>query len=234
MKIGVLTLFPEMFNSFVETSIIGRACEKGLINIEVVDIRNFSNKKHRNVDDSPYGGGAGMVMLAQPIVDCVRHMRSNGYKGKCYYLNPRGETFCQQKVLSMQKESDFLLLCGHYEGIDQRAIDLVVDEEISIGDFVLTGGELPAMLVIDAVSRYVEGVLNNESTEEESFSTGLLEYPHYTRPATFEGLTVPSVLLEGNHAHIQAWRTAQSLETTYHKRPDLYKKIKIEDDSTCG
>ncbi len=228
MNIAILTIFPEMFDRFVSTSIIGRACENQQVRIEAVDIRPFSDKKHHNTDDAPYGGGAGMVMMAQPICDAVKHLRVQGYQGKCIYLSPRGQTLTQEKVCALAKEEDLILLCGHYEGVDQRAIDLVVDEELSIGDYVLTGGELGAMVVCDAVSRYVPGVLGSaESTVEESFSEGLLEYPHYTRPREYEGLSVPEVLLGGNHKHIETWRKQQSLMTTYRMRPDLFQKADV-------
>ena len=221
MKIGVLTLFPEMFEAFLSTSIIGRACEAGHLQVLPTNIRPFSQKKHKNTDDYPYGGGAGMVMMVQPIVDCVRHMRSEGFTGKCVYLSPRGKTLTQEKVKALAEEPDLLLLCGHYEGIDQRAIDTVVDEEISIGDYVLTGGELPAMVLIDAVARHIPCVLNEESINEESFSEGLLEYPHYTRPSVWEGMAVPEVLLNGHHQQIIAWRKREALKATQCRRPDL-------------
>ena len=223
MKIAILSLFPEMFDSFLTTSIIGRAREEKLIDIEPVNIRPYSEKKHKNTDDYPFGGGAGMVMMAQPIVDCVRDMRAQGYLGKCIYMSPRGKALTQQKVMELAKEDGLILLCGHYEGVDQRAIELVVDEEISLGDFVLTGGELAAMALTDAVARYVPGVLGSEeSTGEESFTDGLLEYPQYTRPREYEGMEVPEVLLNGDHAKIRKWRREQSLLTTLHVRPDLF------------
>jgi len=228
MKIAILSLFPEMFESFLSTSIIGRARQEQLIDIRPVDIRPYSQKKHKNTDDYPFGGGAGMVMMAQPIVDCVRDMRAQGYKGRCIYLSPRGKQLNQQKVEELAQEESLILLCGHYEGVDQRAIDLVVDEEISLGDFVLTGGELAAMVLADAVARYVPGVLgSDESTGEESFTDGLLEYPQYTRPREFEGIEVPEVLLNGDHAKIRKWRREQSLLTTLRVRPDLFRKAEM-------
>ena len=188
-----------------------------------MDIRPFSDRKHKNTDDYPFGGGAGMVMLAQPICDAVRHLRAQGYTGKCIYMSPRGKTLTQQKVVELAGEENLILLCGHYEGVDQRAIDAVVDEELSLGDFVLTGGELAAMAVCDAVARYVPGVLgSSDSTDEESFTGGLLEYPQYTRPAVWHDREVPPVLLTGHHKNIAEWRQAQSLEETKTKRPDLY------------
>ena len=224
MRIAILTIFPEMFESVLHSSILGRAREEKLVEIEPVDIRPFSDSKHKNTDDYPFGGGAGMVMLAQPICDAVRHLRAQGYTGKCIYMSPRGKTFTQQKVVELAQEENFILLCGHYEGVDQRAIDAVVDEELSLGDFVLTGGELAAMTVCDAVVRYVPGVLgSSDSTEEESFTGGLLEYPQYTRPRVFEGVETPEVLLNGDHAKIRAWRRQQSLLITAKVRPDLFE-----------
>ena len=228
MKIAILSLFPEMFDSFLSTSIIGRAREEKLIDIRPVDIRPYSEKKHKNTDDYPFGGGAGMVMMAQPIVDCVRDMRSQGFQGKCIYMSPRGKALTQQKVMELAQEDGLIVLCGHYEGVDQRAIDLVVDEEISLGDFVLTGGELAAMALTDAVARYVPGVLgSDESTGEESFTDGLLEYPQYTRPREYEGMEVPEVLLNGDHAKIRKWRREQSLLTTLRVRPDLFETAEM-------
>ena len=225
MKIAILSLFPEMFDSVLTTSIIGRAREEKLIDIRPVDIRPYSQKKHKNTDDYPFGGGAGMVMMAQPIVDCVRDVRAQGFDGPCIYLSPRGRQLDQQKVMELAQQDGLILLCGHYEGVDQRAIDLVVDEEISLGDFVLTGGELAAMALTDAVARYVPGVLgSDESTGEESFTDGLLEYPQYTRPRDFEGMEAPEVLLSGDHAKIRKWRREQSLLTTLRCRPDLFEK----------
>ena len=224
MRIAILTIFPEMFESVLHSSILGRAREEKLVEIEPVDIRPFSDRKHKNTDDYPFGGGAGMVMLAQPICDAVRHLRAQGYTGKCIYMSPRGKTFTQQKVVELAQEENFILLCGHYEGVDQRAIDAGVDEELSLGDFVLTGGELAAMTVCDAVVRYVPGVLgSSDSTEEESFTGGLLEYPQYTRPRVFEGAETPEVLLNGDHAKIRAWRRQQSLLITAKVRPDLFE-----------
>ena len=224
MRIAILTIFPEMFESVLHSSILGRAREEKLVEIEPVDIRPFSDRKHKNTDDYPFGGGAGMVMLAQPICDAVRHLRSQGYTGKCIYMSPRGKTLTQQKVVELAGEENLILLCGHYEGVDQRAIDAVVDEELSLGDFVLTGGELAAMTVCDAVVRFVPGVLgSSDSTEEESFTGGLLEYPQYTRPRVFEGAETPEVLLNGDHAKIRAWRRQQSLLITAKVRPDLFE-----------
>ncbi len=224
MKIAVLTLFPEMFDSFLSCSIIGRARGEGLLEIEPINIRPFSEKKHKNTDDYPFGGGAGMVMMAQPICDAVKNAREKGFNGPCIYMSPRGKPLTQQKVRELSEQDGLVLLCGHYEGVDQRAIDLAVDEEISLGDFVLTGGELAAMALCDAVARYVPGVLGSgESAEEESFTGGLLEYPHYTRPRVYKGREVPEVLVNGDHAKIRAWRREQALLATLRARPDLFE-----------
>ena len=192
MKINILTLFPEMFEP-LKQSIIGRACEKELIELNVINIRDFSKDKHKKVDDTPYGGGAGMVMKPDVVYDAFKSLDTKN--AKTIYLSPQGKTLNQEKVKVLSKEKNLILLCGHYEGIDQRVLDEIVDEEISIGDYVLTGGELPAMVLVDSVSRYVEGVLSEESTVEESFSNGLLEYPQYTRPEIFLDKKVPDVLL---------------------------------------
>ncbi len=218
MKFDVLTLFPEMFKP-LEESIIGRAKENKQIEINLINIRDFSTDKHKHVDDTPYGGGAGMVMKPDVVYEAYKSVENSN--AKVVYLTPQGKTLNQKKVEELAKEEHLILLCGHYEGIDQRAIDLIQPEEISVGDYVLTGGELPAMILIDAVSRYVDGVLNKESIEEESFSNGLLEYPQYTRPEIFEGMKVPEVLLSGNHQNIDKWRKEQALEITKNKRPDL-------------
>ena len=218
MKFDVLTLFPEMFNCLNE-SILGRAIEKDLININLINIRDFSKDKHKKVDDTPYGGGAGMVIKPDVVYDAYQSVKDEN--AKVIYMSPQGTVLNQKKVVSLSKEKHLILLCGHYEGIDQRVLDEIVDEEISIGDYVLTGGELPAMVLIDSVSRYVEGVLNKESTKEESFSNGLLEYSQYTRPEIFLGKQVPEVLKSGNHKKIEEWRRNNSLLNTLKKRPDL-------------
>lgn len=218
MKFDVLTLFPEMLES-IKHSIISRAEKKNLIEINLVNIRDFSKDKHKKVDDTPYGGGAGMVMRADVVYDAYNSLEKNN--AKVIYLTPQGKKLNQEKVEKLSKEEHLILLCGHYEGIDQRVIDEIVDEEISIGDYVLTGGEIPAMVLIDAVSRYVEGVLSEESTKEESFSNGLLEYPQYTRPEEFHGVKVPEVLISGHHKNIEEWRKEQALKITKTKRPDL-------------
>lgn len=220
MKFDVLTLFPEMFDN-LKQSIIGRAQEKELIEINTTNIRDFSKNKHKKVDDTPYGGGAGMVMMPDVVYDAYQSVKTD--KAKVIYMSPQGKKLDQKKVEDLSKESHLIILCGHYEGIDQRVIDKIVDEEISIGDYVLTGGEIPAMVLIDSVSRYVKGVLKEDSIKEESFSNGLLEYPQYTRPEMFEGEKVPEVLLSGNHQNIDKWRKEKSLEITKLKRPDLLK-----------
>lgn len=226
MKFNVLTLFPEMFSALDE-SIIGRGKEKGLIDINLINIRDFSKNKHKKVDDTPYGGGAGMVMEPTVVYDAYCSVKEPN--AKVIYMSPQGKTLNQQMVQDLAKEENIILLCGHYEGIDQRVIDEIVDEEISIGDYVLTGGELPAMVLIDSVSRYVEGVLKEDSIQEESFTDGLLEYPQYTRPEVFLGKRVPEVLLSGHHENIKKWRRNQSIINTYLKRPDLLKEIKLSD-----
>lgn len=219
MRIDVLTLFPEMFAP-LKTSIVGRASDSGKIQINVVDIRDYTLDKHRKCDDTPFGGGAGMVMTPQPIASAIEAVDPR-HEAKRIYLSPKGRTFNQKVVLEYAKEKWLLLLCGHYEGVDQRVLDLFIDEEISIGDFVLTGGEIPAMAIVDAVSRYVDGVINEESLEQESFASGMLEYPHYTRPQEFMGLKVPDVLLSGHHQKIDEWREEKSREITEKNRPDL-------------
>ena len=203
MKFDILTLFPEMFEP-INQSILGRAQEKNIININVINIRDFSENKHKKVDDTPYGGGAGMVIMPDVVYRAYNSI-DNIENAKVIYMSPQGQTLNQTKVESLAKEEHLIILCGHYEGIDQRVLDKIVDEEISIGDYVLTGGEIPAMALIDSVSRYVDGVLTGESIKEESFSQGLLEYPQYTRPEVFEGVKVPEVLLSGHHENINKW-----------------------------
>lgn len=227
MKFDVLTLFPEMFEP-LKQSIIGRATEKNLVDINIVNIRDFSKNKHKKVDDTPYGGGAGMVMMPDVVFDCYNSVKTED--SKVVYLSPQGNILNQKKVIDLSKQKHLILLCGHYEGIDQRVLDKIVDEEISIGDYVLTGGELPAMTLIDSVSRYVEGVLKSESIEEESFSNGLLEYPQYTKPEIFENIKVPEVLLSGHHQNISKWRKKESLKNTYLKRPDLLEKYNMSEE----
>lgn len=222
MKITILTLFPEMFTA-LSASILGRAQKNGQVLFDVVNIRDYTEDKHLKCDDYPFGGGAGMVMMAQPIGSAIEAVDPE-HRARRIFLSPKGQMFCQQKVFELVEYEHIVLLCGHYEGIDQRAIDLFIDEEISIGDYVLTGGELPAMVVADCVARYVDGVLSPQSLVQESFSENMLEYPHYTRPVEYRGLTVPDVLRSGNHAEIDRWRREQALEITKKNRPDLLKR----------
>ena len=226
MKFDVLTLFPEMFEA-VKKSIIGKAEEKNLIQINLINIRDFSKNKHKKVDDTPYGGGAGMVIQPDVVYDAYKSIEDEN--AKVIYLTPQGKVLNQKKVEELSKEKHLILLCGHYEGIDQRVLDKIVDEEVSIGDYVLTGGELPAMVLIDSVSRYVEGVLSEGSISEESFSQGILEYPQYTRPETFEGVKVPEILQSGHHENINKWRRCESLKNTYKKRPELLENIELSE-----
>ena len=219
MRIDILTLFPEMFSALQE-SILGRAQRDGKIEINVVNIRDYTQDKHLKCDDYPFGGGAGMVMMAPPIGNAIEAIDPQ-HKAHRIYLSPKGETLRQQKVFELVEREWLILLCGHYEGVDQRVIDLFIDEEISIGDYVLTGGELPAMVLVDCVSRYVDGVISVSSLVDESFSDGMLEYPQYTRPQEYKGLVVPDVLRSGDHAKIDAWRRERALEITKKNRPDL-------------
>ena len=224
MRFDVLTLFPEMFNALKE-SVIGRALDNNLIEMNLINIRDFSKDKHKKVDDTTYGGGAGMLMRPDVVYDAYKSVKSE--KSKVIYLSPKGKVLTQDKVKDLAKEEHLILLCGHYEGIDQRVLDMIVDEEISIGDYVLTGGEIPAMVLIDSVSRYVDGVITEESVKEESFSEGLLDYPQYTRPEVFEGISVPEVLKSGNHQNIDKWRRLESLKITYKNRPELLENIEL-------
>ena len=219
MKIDILTLFPEMFAP-LSASILGRAQKENKIQINVVNIRDYSEDKHKKCDDYPFGGGAGMVMTPQPIGSAIAALDPD-HTARRIYLSPKGETLRQQKVFSLLEYEHLVLLCGHYEGVDQRVIDLFIDEEISIGDYVLTGGELPAMVLVDCLARYVDGVINTSSLVQESFSENALEYPQYTRPVEYGGLAVPEVLRSGNHAEIDKWRRQQSEKLTREKRPDL-------------
>ena len=224
MKFDVLTLFPEMFTPLTE-SIIGRATKNGHIEINITDMRDFSKDKHKKVDDTPYGGGAGMVIRPDIVYDAYKSVKTSDTK--LIYLTPQGKQLNQEKVEDLSKEKHIVLLCGHYEGIDQRVIDEIAPEEISIGDYVLTGGELPAMVLIDSVARYTEGVLNKDSIKEESFASGLLEYPQYTRPEVFQNRQVPEILISGHHEKIDAWRRKRAIEITYQKRPDLLKTVNL-------
>lgn len=231
MNIDILTLFPEMFNSLMSESIIGRAREKGIIEINPINIRDFTKNKHKRVDDYPYGGGSGMVFMNQPLFDALESLTENSNNSRIIYLTPKGKTYNQEIAKNLSNEENLILLCGHYEGIDQRIIDEWVTDEISIGDYVLTGGELPAMVLIDSIARLIPGVLGkNESFTEDSFYNGLLEYPHYTRPSDYKGRKVPEVLLSGNHRLIDEWRTKESLKITMKRRPDLISKLFQRDD----
>ena len=228
MKFDILTLFPEMFEP-IKHSIIARAEKQGVIEINLINIRDFSKDKHKKVDDTIYGGGAGMLIKPDVVYDAYNSVKSE--KSKVLYLTPQGKRLCQSKVEKLAKnEEHLILLCGHYEGIDQRVIDKIVDEEISIGDYVLTGGEIPAMVLVDSVSRYINGVLSEGSTEEESFSNGLLEYPQYTRPEIFEGIKVPEILQSGHHENINKWRRKQAIKTTYIKRSELLNNVNLTDE----
>lgn len=223
IRFDILTLFPEMFDSIMNESIIGRAVENGYVEINPVNIRDFSKDKHNRVDDYPYGGGAGMVMQPQPIYDAYKSVVDDE-KVQVIYMSPQGKRLTQSVAQDLALNDRIVLLCGHYEGVDERVLEEIVTDEISIGDYVLTGGELPAMVVIDTVSRLIPGVLAEDSTKEESFSDGLLEYPQYTRPIEFMGKRVPDVLVSGHHANIKKWRTEESYKRTLRKRPDLLKR----------
>ncbi|MFC4775418.1 tRNA (guanosine(37)-N1)-methyltransferase TrmD [Paenibacillus sp. GCM10023252] len=231
MRIDVLTLFPEMFDGVFGASILGKARDKGIAELRAVNFRDYSNNKHNTVDDYPYGGGGGMVLKPEPMFAAVRDLvPAEGSKPRIILMCPQGETFTQHKAEELSKESHLVFVCGHYEGYDERIRTHLVTDEISIGDYVLTGGELPAMVVIDSVVRLLPGVLGNETSAiTDSFSTGLLEYPHYTRPAVYEGMEVPDILLSGHHSNIEAWRREQSLLRTLARRPDLLDKAELTD-----
>lgn len=221
MKINILTLFSEMFTPLQE-SMLGRAREKGILDINLINIRDYTEDKHNRVDDTPFGGGAGMVMQVQPILSAYRE---NHLQGPCLYMSPRGKMLNGEMAESLSRQEEITILCGHYEGVDQRALDLLQAEEVTIGDYILTGGELPAMVLVDTVARFLDGVLaGEESVKEESVYSGLLEYPHYTKPREVEGLTVPEVLVSGNHEKIDLWRYEKSLEITKERRPDLFRE----------
>ena len=230
MRIDILTLFPDMCKTVMNESIIGRAQKSGKVEIVCTNIRDFSANKHNKVDDTPYGGGMGMVMSAQPIFDCYNSLYGeNEPKPHLIYMSPKGETFTQKKAVELSKKDRIVLLCGHYEGVDERVIEEIVDEELSIGDYVLTGGELPALTVADAVCRMLPGVLSDDLCfEEESHFSGLLEYPQYTKPAVWRNKSVPEVLLSGNHAKIDEWRRIKSLILTMAKRPDMLTADKLD------
>lgn len=229
MRIDILTLFPEMCQTVMDESIIGRAQKKGIVNINCINIRDFTQDKHRRVDDTPYGGGMGMIMQTQPIYECYEHICSEiGAKPHLIYMTPQGKTLTQKRVVELSKLDNIAILCGHYEGVDERVIEEIVDEEISIGDYVLTGGELGALVLADSVSRMLPGVLSQEEcfTDESHFNS-LLEYPQYTRPYEWHGKKVPDVLLTGHHANIEKWRREQSLMRTYLRRPDMLEKAEL-------
>jgi tRNA (guanine37-N1)-methyltransferase len=231
MRIDILTLFPNMFSSPLRESILGRAVEKGLIQIQTINIRDFTQDKHRVVDDAPYGGGQGMVMKVEPIARAIESVKSQNPSARTIYLTPQGKPFHQALARRLSTQSHLILLCGRYEGVDERARELFVDEEISIGDYVLTGGELAAMVLVDAVSRLIPGVLGSDrSAEEDSFFNSLLEYPQYTRPVDFRGSRVPEVLLSGNHSSISQWRRREAIRRTSLRRPDLLAKANLTDE----
>ncbi len=232
MRIDIMTLFPDMCERVVSESIIGRARKAGKVSIVITDIRDFAGNKHNKVDDMPYGGGMGMIMAAAPIYNCYKSLYGEDEpKPHLIYMSPKGKTLTQKRVVELSKLDRIVILCGHYEGVDQRVIDEIVDEEISVGDYVLTGGELPALTLTDAVCRMLEGVLADDICfEEESHFAGLLEYPQYTRPAQWLGREVPEVLLSGNHAEIEKWRRLQSLLETGRRRKDMFRKLKLSED----
>lgn len=232
MRIDILTLFPDMCDTVMSESIIGRARKNGKVQINCIDIRNYTRDKHRRVDDKPYGGGMGMVMAAQPIYDCFQSLCGElGCRPHLIYLTPQGRTLTQERIKQLSKLDNIALLCGHYEGIDERVIEALEPEEISVGDYVLTGGELPALIVADAVSRMLPGVLSDdECFQEESHYNSLLEYPQYTHPAEWQGRQVPEILLSGNHAKVDKWRREQSLKRTAGRRPDLLERAELSDE----
>lgn len=229
MRIDILTLFPEMCESYLSESIIGRARENGYIKIECTNIRDYANNKHNHVDDTPYGGGMGMLMQTEPIYQCYKALcEKEGKKIHLIYMSPQGKTLTQSRVKELSQMENIAILCGHYEGVDERLIEEIVDEEISVGDYVLTGGELPALILADSVSRMIPGVLkNDEAFTLESHFDSLLEYPQYTRPYEWHSKTVPDILLSGHHANIEKWKREKSLERTYLRRPDLLSRANL-------
>lgn len=229
MKITIMTLFPEMCNAVLDESIIGRARKSGIIEIDTVNIRDFTHDKHNRVDDAPYGGGMGMLMQTQPIYDCFASLCSeDGKKPHLIYMSAQGKTLTQKRVKELSQLENIAILCGHYEGVDERIIEEIVDEEISIGDYVLTGGELPALILSDSIARMIDGVLpNDEAKELESHYSGLLEYPQYTRPPEWHGKKVPDILLSGHHGNIDKWRREKSLERTLERRPDMLESAEL-------
>ncbi len=234
MWLGVVTLFPEMFRAVTDFGVTGRAVSNGLLELQTWNPRDFTHDKHRTVDDRPYGGGPGMLMMVQPLRDAIHAAKAAaGEQAKVIYLSPQGRKLTQQGVEELAKSGRLILVCGRYEGIDERIIQTEVDEEWSIGDYVLSGGELPAMTLIDSVSRLVPGVLGKQaSAEQDSFSDGLLDCPHYTRPESLDGIDVPEVLLSGNHEHIRRWRLKQSLGRTLQRRPELFENLALTDEQT--
>lgn len=236
MNFHVLTLFPDMISDGLHTSVTGRAIDRGLIGLNTINIRDYSQDKHRHVDDTPYGGGAGMVMQAEPIWLAYEDLLANHKvsRPRVIYVTPQGETFSQNMAEELAKEEDLIFLCGHYEGVDERILEEIVTDYVSIGDYVLTGGELPVMVMVDVISRLVPGVLGNqESAQNESFQGCLLEHPHYTRPVEFHGKKVPDVLLSGHHANIERWRREQSLLRTFERRRDLLKQAELSPDDVA-
>lgn len=229
IRFDVLTLFPDMFRAVLGDSIINRAAQKGIVEFNFIDIRDYTTNKHRKVDDYPYSGGGGMLMSAQPVYDAYMSIvKDLDYKPLTVYMSPQGKTFNQKMAIDLSGEKHIIILCGHYEGIDQRVLDMIVDKEISVGDFVLTGGEIPAMAIIDAVCRMIPGVLASESSyENESHYSSLLEYPQYTRPEEFMGVRIPDVLISGHHKKIEEWKRQESLRNTYNKRPELLEKAEL-------
>lgn len=232
MRIDIMTLFPDMCLAYLNSSVIGRARSAGIVQIECTDIRDYTTDKHRRVDDSPYGGGMGMIMQAQPIFDCYQDIcKKAGTKPHLIYLTPQGKTLTQERVKALAKLDHLALLCGHYEGVDERVIEELQPEEISVGDYVLTGGELPALIVADAVSRMIPGVLSSdECFTEESHYSSLLEYPQYTRPFEWRGRQVPDVLITGHHANVEKWRREQALKRTADRRPDMLEKAQLSEN----
>lgn len=231
MKIDILTLFPDLIHAFINESIISRAIKSNKIEINVINFRDYANNKHKKVDDYPFGGGAGMLLGIQPIYDALTSIKSNN-KTKVLLTSPQGKTLNQQLVEGLSQDEHLVIICGHYEGIDDRVREYLVDEEISVGDYVLTGGELAALIIVDSVSRLIPNVLNEESHKNDSFSTRLLEYPQYTRPVEFKGMKVPDVLVSGNHQLIAEYRLKESLRNTYQKRPDLLEKYNLNPQET--
>ena len=234
MKFHILTLFPDMVDTCLQTSILGRAADNGCISFHTVNIRDYTLDKHKKVDDYTYGGGAGMVMQAQPVYDAWKSVQKDGERIRTVYVTPQGRTFTQEIAREMAGEEELIFLCGHYEGVDERVLEETVTDYISIGDYVLTGGELPAMVMVDAIARLVPGVLHNaESAQTESFQNGLLEYPQYSRPFCWNGKEVPEVLVSGDHKKIEKWRQEQSMARTKERRPDLYEKYIRENTCIC-